>query len=138
MVYALQDLSKIGWLATKNVTSVISKSFAETAAVNSPSSKNIFKRLLAGLFGIEFRSPLTLPESLSILGIEKLTDPLLVRKRSEKLWEDNNPEKGGSVYLQEKILLSTKLLLEHLEKNPPQYHQNEDNQDSEIGNEKEN
>ncbi|KAJ3445705.1 import inner membrane translocase subunit tim16 [Anaeramoeba flamelloides] len=131
MVYALKDLTKIGWLATKNVTNVISTSFTETAAVNCPSSKNFLKRFLAGVFGIEFRSPLTVPESLSILGIEKMTDPLTIRKRSEKLWEANNPEKGGSVYLQEKILLSTKLLLEHLEKNPPKYEQNEEKTEGE-------
>ena len=64
-------------------------------------------------------TPLTRDESIKILGIEsKVTnikddiDPQAIMERFEELFSRNDPEKGGSFYLQSKIYFAKEFLMQ--------------------------
>jgi hypothetical protein len=80
-------------------------------------------------------TPMTEEEALKILNI-KLTDEVtskLIMEQFEKYMESNNPEKGGSFYLQNKIYYAKEFLMLDFpaEENQSKYNP-EDNTDSKI------
>lgn len=61
------------------------------------------------------KRPMTLQEAQMILGVTKDTPPEKVEEIFNKLFTANDPEKGGSFYLQSKIYYAKQFLDRHRE-----------------------
>ena len=85
-------------------------------------------------------TPLTRDESVKILGIESAInnikddiDPKLIMEKFEDLFGKNDPEKGGSFYLQSKIYFAKEFLMQDY---PPELNISKYNPSEDAGDEK--
>ena len=81
--------------------------------------KKDFEKFTNKTFGRMMTNPMTREESIRILGIESTIndikddiDPKVVMDRFEELFSKNDPEKGGSFYLQSKIYFAKEFLMQ--------------------------
>ena len=82
-------------------------------------AKQSFDKFTNKTFGRMMTSPMTREESVKILGIESTLnkieddiDPKAIMDRFEELFAKNDPQKGGSFYLQSKIYFAKEFLMQ--------------------------
>lgn len=105
-------------------TQVIGRAFARALRQEFAASQEAARRGGGGQKGASraaanARTGITLEEAQQILNIEKL-DPELIAKHYEHLFNANDKSKGGSFYLQSKVVRARERLDQELESRNPE------------------
>ena len=101
-------------------TQVVAKAFARALRQEIAASQEAARRAGGGQKGAQraaanARTGITLEEALKILNVEKPTDVEQIQKHYKYLMEANDRSKGGSFYIQSKVVRAKERIDEELQ-----------------------